>query len=127
MPMPSMPAAAPSPASEPGWITVGARRMDWRLRLVFAVLIIALLALQYRLWVGDGSLADVSLLKQQLSEQQQALQRLEARNARLRAEVEDLRRGQEAIEARARSELGMIREGETFFQLVEPKAEGEGP
>ena len=95
--------------------------MDWRLRLIFAILLLALIALQYRLWVGDGSLAEVSVLKQQLAEQEAALQRLKDRNATLRAEVEDLRRGKEAIEARARSELGMIREGETFFQLVEPE------
>lgn len=96
--------------------------MDWRLRLVFAALLLALIALQYRLWVGDGSLEDVSILKRQLADQEAEMQRLKDRNATLRAEVEDLRRGKEAIEARARSELGMIREGETFFQLVEPEA-----
>lgn len=101
--------------------------MDWRLRLVFAALLLTLIALQYRLWVGDGSLAEVSVLKQQLAEQEAELQSLKDRNATLRAEVEDLRRGKEAIEARARSELGMIREGETFFQLVEPETGEDKP
>lgn len=101
--------------------------MDWRLRLVFAGLLLALIALQYRLWVGDGSLAEVSVLKRQLAEQEAEMQRLKDRNATLRAEVEDLRKGQEAIEARARSELGMVREGETFFQLVEPESDRDKP
>lgn len=98
--------------------------MDWRLRLVFAGLLVVLISLQYRLWVGEGSLAEVSTLKQQLAAQDDELSELKERNAALRAEVEDLRRGQEAIEARARSELGMIREGETFFQLIEQDKAG---
>ena len=94
--------------------------MSWALRLILAVLAVAFLALQYRLWVGRGSLAEVRHLERQIAEQQAELLVLKERNDALRAEVKDLREGLEAVEARARSELGMIREGETFFQVIEP-------
>lgn len=77
------------------------------------------IALQFRLWVGEGSLAEYWGLKSKISEQQAENERLRERNEELRAEVVDLKQGMEAIEERTRSELGMIKEGETFFQLVE--------
>jgi cell division protein FtsB len=92
--------------------------MSWRLQLLFAVLILILFGLQYRLWVGEGSLAEVSALRQQLADQRVELRNLQERNATLRAEVEDLKEGLAAIEARARSELGLIRQDETYFQLL---------
>jgi cell division protein FtsB len=92
--------------------------MSWRLQLLFAVLILMLFGLQYRLWVGEGSLAEVSALRQQLADQRVELRNLQERNATLRAEVEDLKEGLAAIEARARSELGLIRQDETYFQLL---------
>ena len=92
--------------------------MSWRLQLLFAVLILILFGLQYRLWVGEGSLAEVSALRQQLAAQRAELRNLQERNATLRAEVEDLKDGLAAIEARARSELGLIRQDETYFQLL---------
>jgi cell division protein FtsB len=87
---------------------------------IFIVILILLIAqLQYRLWLGDGSV-------QQVNEYQQRLDRLKAeakgkkeRNDALYAEVLDLRKGEEAIEERARYELGMIKENETFFQVIE--------
>lgn len=97
-------------------------RMTGYVRIIIAVLVVMLLALQFRLWVGEGSLAEVNNLQHQISNQQAALVDLEEENAALRAEVDDLRQGFEAIESRARSELGLIREGETYFQLVEPEA-----
>lgn len=97
--------------------------MSWKLRLLFAVLILILFALQYRLWVGEGSWAEVYAMQHQLAVQQAALADLSERNAALQAEVDDLKRGLDAIEARARSELGMIREGETYFQLIRPEGE----
>ena len=96
--------------------------MSWRLQLLFAVLILILLGLQYRLWVGEGSLAEVSALRQQLAAQRVELDNLQERNATLRAEVEDLKDGLAAIEARARSELGLIRQDETYFQLLPREA-----
>ncbi len=90
--------------------------MRWFWLLLFAILI----GLQYRIWVGEGSVAEISGLKARIAEQHEQNQRLEARNEQLKAEVADLKQGLEAIEERARTELGMIKEGETFYQLVEP-------
>ena len=92
--------------------------MDWRLKLVIGLLLAAFVALQYRLWVGEGSLAEVAGLKRQLSEQQVELDKLKARNELLRDEIAALKKGLEAVEARARGELGMIKEGETFYQII---------
>ena len=85
-----------------------------------------LLSLQYRLWVGDGSLAEVWDLYQQVETQRDENQRLRERNQALEAEVQDLKQGLGAIEERAREELGMIKEGETFYQIIEPPAEPAG-
>jgi len=75
--------------------------------------------LQYRLWVGEGSLAQVSGLNKQIAEQQGENQRLLERNRILEAEVKELKRGMETVEERARHELGMVKEGETLYQLAE--------
>lgn len=82
-------------------------------------MLLLLLALQYKLWFGDGGLIVVWRLGEQLEAQQQENRELRERNKALEAEVRDLKQGVAAIEERARSELGMIREGETFFQVVE--------
>jgi cell division protein FtsB len=86
---------------------------------LLAVLIVLLLGLQYRLWVGDGSLAQVTDLKQQIADQQGENQRLLERNRILEAEVMELKEGMETVEERARQELGMVKEGETLYQLTE--------
>lgn len=99
--------------------------MSWRLQLIFGILLLVLLALQYRLWVGEGSLAEVAVLKRQLALQAAELEDLRERNATLQAEVDDLKGGLEAIEARARSELGLIRPGETYFQLLPPAGQAD--
>jgi cell division protein FtsB len=75
--------------------------------------------LQYRLWYGDGGIEQVRAYQQQLNDLTKEVEEKSLRNKALYAEVEDLRLGQEAIEERARNELGMIREGETFFQVLE--------
>ena len=100
--------------------------MGWRLRLLFGVLLITFLVLQYRLWVGQGSLAEVVQLKRQIAQQERRLEEMRERNSVLRAEVNSLKHGLEAVEARARSELGMIKEGETFYQIVPPDDAGPG-
>jgi cell division protein FtsB len=92
--------------------------VSWRLQVIFGALLLVLLVLQYRLWVGEGSLAEVMQLKRQMAMQSAELADLRERNATLQAEVDDLRQGLEAIEARARTELGLIRPGETYFQLL---------
>ncbi|QLC74189.1 cell division protein FtsB [Pseudomonas sp. LPB0260] len=86
---------------------------------LWLVLVLLLAGLQYRLWVGDGSLAQVADLKQQIADQQGENQRLLERNRILEAEVLELKKGMETVEERARHELGMVKEGETLFQLTE--------
>ncbi|HUE91351.1 MULTISPECIES: cell division protein FtsB [unclassified Pseudomonas] len=83
------------------------------------VLILLLAGLQYRLWVGDGSLAQATQLKQQIAEQQGENEQLQERNRILEAEVLELKSGMETVEERARHELGMLKEGETLYQLAE--------
>ncbi len=84
------------------------------------VLIIIFLGLQYRLWFGEANLLLVRQLENQIADQQGENERLQTRNRQLEAEVMDLKKGLSAIEERARSDQGMIRQGETFYQLVEP-------
>ena len=86
---------------------------------LFVALILVLAGLQYRLWVGEGSLAQVSELKRQIAEQQGENERLLERNRILEAEVIELKKGMETVEERARHELGMVKEGETLYQLAE--------
>ena len=93
------------------------------MRILIAILLIMLVWLQYRLWVGEGSLAEVYTLRKEIEVQKSELEALKRRNQSLQAEVDDLKQGLAAIEERARTELGMIEEGETFYQVVEP---GEG-
>lgn len=95
--------------------------MKW----LVAVLIVALVYLQYRLWIAEGSLATVIALQSEIEEQQQENRRLRERNRLLAAEVDALRTDDEAIEERARTDLGLIKEGETFFMLVQPGSERE--
>ena len=87
--------------------------MRW-LALLFAVLV---LALQYPMWLGKGGWLQVRETDRQLALQKEANAKLKARNEALDADVRDLKTGSEAIEERARSELGMIRSDEVFFQL----------
>jgi cell division protein FtsB len=88
------------------------------MRILLAVLILVLLLLQYKLWLGEGGFANVRRLEQRVAEQAEENEYLEQRNQELQAEVEDLRQGYDAIEERARSEMGMIREDEEFYQVV---------
>jgi len=94
-----------------------------RMRILLISLLLLFVLLQYRLWVGEGSLAEVRALQVQTGKQREQNEMLQARNEALRAEVEDLKSGLAAIEERARSELGMIRDGEHFYQVVDPPAE----
>lgn len=86
---------------------------------LLVILILLLVGLQYRLWVGDGSLAQVTDLSHQIADQQGENQRLLERNRILEAEVMELKKGMETVEERARHELGMVKEGETLYQLTE--------
>lgn len=86
-----------------------------------AILIFILLMLQYRLWVGDGGIPEVLQLQQEVSTIQAEKLKLEERNQALHAEVSDLKKGLDAIEERARSELGMVGKDETFYQIIQSK------
>ena len=90
------------------------------LRLLALLLLVVLLFLQIKLWVGEGGWREVEQLETSVANQQRENERLEQRNDALEAEVEDLKRGQAAVEERARAELGMIKPGETFYRVVEP-------
>jgi len=89
------------------------------MRLLIGILLLLFVLLQYDLWVGEGSLASAWRLQQEIEQQQQENKGLKERNGALSAEVTDLKQGYDAIEERARNELGMIKEGETFVQIVE--------
>lgn len=90
------------------------------LRWLLLVLLLMFIGLQYRLWLGEVNLRELLALKTKISEQQLENERLQLRNSQLEAEVMDLKKGLSAIEERARSGQGLVREGETFFQLVQP-------
>ena len=93
------------------------------MRALIAILLLFFLGLQFRLWVGEGSLAEVSNLKAEIAAQKDEIARLRERNRTLQADVAELRHGLDAIEERARGDLGMVKEGETFYQVVEPVAQ----
>lgn len=95
-------------------------------RVVIGVLLVLLIALQVRLWTGKGSLAEVAELEQRLEVRRAENRRQIEHNAILEAEVRALKEDPDSLEARARSELGMIRDGETFFMVV-PRAGTGGP
>lgn len=89
------------------------------MKLFVAFLIIAFVFLQYQLWIDRDGMRKLLHLNNRIDHQKTINQQLYERNDVLAAEVEDLKSGFEAIEERARMELGMIREGETFFQVIE--------
>ena len=89
------------------------------MKSVIAILLIALVVLQFQLWRGDRGMPGVWSLEAAVALQREDNARLEARNRRLAAEVHDLKEGLEAVEERARTDLGMIGRDETFYQLIE--------
>lgn len=88
------------------------------MKVLLTVLILVLIALQYRLWFGDGSVQEVWRLTQESKQSKAELLSLRGRNQALEAEVADLKSGLDAIEERARSNLGMIDSDESFYQFV---------
>ena len=87
-------------------------------KLINGVLIALLLLLQGRLWFGKNSVLDYQNLTRQVAQQIQQNANLFQRNALLQADIEDLTLGMDAIEERARSELGLIKQGETFYRIL---------
>ncbi len=80
------------------------------------------LGLQYRIWLGDGSLAQLFALKDMIKKERLANQSLSARNDKLDVEVRALKHQPQALEEHARSELGMIKKGETFYLVIDPRS-----
>jgi cell division protein FtsB len=96
------------------------------MKILITILILVLIGLQYKLWFGDGSLSEVVQLTRELELQKQKLQELESRNRILEAQVLDLQNGLDAFEEKARNDLGMIKQGETFIQLIPKKEATDG-
>ena len=92
------------------------------MRMLTLILVILIAALQYPLWLGKGSWLRVWDLNRQIQQQKTANVDLKARNDSLDAEVRDLKQGYAAIEERARSELGMIKQDEVFYQVMDSDA-----
>jgi cell division protein FtsB len=90
------------------------------LRVLVLVLAVMLAWLQYRLWFGAGGQGELAQLREAIARQERDNEGRQQRNDALAAEVEDLKSGEAAVEERARSELGMIKPGETFYRVVEP-------
>ena len=83
------------------------------------ILLVFLAGLQFRLWVGEGSLAHRAELNRQLGEQESENQALRERNALIATDVESLKTNLNAIEEKARADLGMIKQGETFYLVID--------
>jgi cell division protein FtsB len=86
-----------------------------------AALAVAVILLQYRVWLSPDGVREVARLREAVAAQRGENDRLEERNRQLAAEVRDLKTGMDAIEERARSDLGMIARNETFYQVVPPR------
>ncbi|MBT8149667.1 MAG: cell division protein FtsB [Pseudomonadales bacterium] len=93
--------------------------------VVACLLLLALAWLQYRLWFADGGVRHTAQLKQQLATQQAANEALQTRSDRLLIEIASLKQGPGQIEARAREDLGLVKEGETFYRFFDATAPDE--
>ncbi len=93
------------------------------MKLIVLILFVLLIWLQYKLWLGDGGIPEVLELEHEIDTVQTEVNRLQERNSALDAEVQDLKKGIEAIEERARSEMGMIKQDETYYQVIDDEPE----
>lgn len=89
------------------------------MKILLAMLVLVLVALQLNLWVGEGSYSEILALEEQIELQKQENMALSERNKELEGEVLDLKTGLDAVEERARSEYGMVKEGEVLYQIVQ--------
>ena len=95
------------------------------MRVVTLILFVLLVLLQFKLWLGEGGFREVARLETRVENQRQQNEDLLQRNAELHAEVEDLRERLDAVEERARNELGLIKPEEQFYQVVPPPPGGQ--
>src|SRR5205085_7451419 len=91
-----------------------------------AALTVAVLLLQYRVWLSENGVREVERLERAVATQRADNEQLAERNQQLAAEVRDLKTGMDALEERARSDLGMIGGNETFYQVVPPRPAAGG-
>lgn len=89
------------------------------MRPIFIILIIALVVLQHKLWLGDGNLIQWINLEKKLEDHQSENNKLAARNRAMEAEIKELKSGDQALEEQARYELGMIKDDEEYYQFVD--------
>ena len=89
------------------------------MKTLWVILIFVLLGLQYKLWLGDGNVYALRDVENKNKEQADRNQKLQQRNQSLVAEIAELKSGQQALEEKARDDLGMIKPGETYYNLVE--------
>lgn len=89
------------------------------MRPIFIILIITLIVLQHKLWLGDGNLIQWVALQKKLATYEQENNKLIARNKALEADIKELKSGDQALEEQARHELGMIKENEDYYQFVD--------
>ena len=89
------------------------------MKFITLIMLLLLLLLQYRLWTGNGSLVEANYLRDEIKNIKSENERLKERNLSLTAEVFNLKQGHEAIEEIARSEMGMIKDDETFYQIID--------
>jgi len=92
-------------------------------KIIAVVLLGLLIWLQYKIWLLDGGIPEIVQLEQEVEQVQVEVKQLRERNQSLDAEVKDLKKGLDAIEERARSEMGMIKEGEIYYQVIESETE----
>ncbi len=93
--------------------------MKW----LWFLLALIVLGLQYRVWLGSGSLAEINALQREIEQQQAHNAAMAARNYQLEIEVRELQQGTEGFEEKAREEMGMIKRGETFFLYIPEQAQ----
>lgn len=95
------------------------------MKTIAFVLLLLLIWLQYKVWLQDGGIPEALQLQQEVEEVAVEVKKLQERNLSLDAEVKDLKKGLDAIEERARSEMGMIKKGEVYYQVIEPKQDAQ--
>ena len=89
------------------------------MRPMWVILVLALVGLQYKLWLGDGNIKEWRALEQKNVQQERLNQKLQARNWALSADIDELKSGDQALEEKARADLGLVKADETFYHLVE--------
>lgn len=95
------------------------------MRWLMASLLVLLLLLQYRLWLAEGGIAEAVRLQAQIEQEQARNAELETRNQQLERQVLELQTGRRVLEQRAREDLGLVREGEVYYQFKDDNKEGD--